>query len=98
MSFGLAYMENMSGDEGIRAFVEPCVILLILVLNAIVGVWCVTHRPRLTPYYKPRAAWSRAGQRTPLKGKAAEPFDAARLATSTLLSSPATRTLGLSSH
>ena len=49
VSFGLAYMENASGDEGIRAFVEPCVILLILVLNAIVGVWCVPDPPpRLT--------------------------------------------------
>lgn len=39
MSFLLAYFEESSGDEGIRAYIEPAVILLILVLNAIVGVW-----------------------------------------------------------
>lgn len=35
----LAYLEEGSGEEGIRAYIEPLVILLILVLNAIVGVW-----------------------------------------------------------
>ena len=37
VSFILALIEG--GDEGIRAFIEPFVILLILVLNAFVGVW-----------------------------------------------------------
>ena len=37
VSFAMAYFEE--GDEGIRAYIEPFVILLILVLNAIVGVW-----------------------------------------------------------
>ena len=39
VSFLLAYLEEGSAEEGIRAYIEPFVILLILVLNAIVGVW-----------------------------------------------------------
>ena len=39
VSFLLAYYEESSGEEGIRAYIEPAVILLILVLNAVVGVW-----------------------------------------------------------
>lgn len=38
VSFVLAYFEG-SGEEGISAYVEPLVILVILVLNAVVGVW-----------------------------------------------------------
>mmetsp|Transcript_2136 Transcript_2136/g.6512 ORF Transcript_2136/g.6512 Transcript_2136/m.6512 type:complete len:1024 (-) Transcript_2136:24-3095(-) len=37
LSFALAFAEHP--DERMQAFVEPFVILLILVLNAIVGVW-----------------------------------------------------------
>ncbi|GMH43584.1 hypothetical protein BSKO_11506 [Bryopsis sp. KO-2023] len=39
VSFGIAYLEGASGEEGIRAYIEPVVILLILIINAIVGVW-----------------------------------------------------------
>lgn len=39
MSFALAWFDESSKHEGLRAFVEPFVILLILVLNATVGVW-----------------------------------------------------------
>ena len=41
VSFGLAFVENRGADAGhsITAYVEPLVIVLILILNAIVGVW-----------------------------------------------------------
>ncbi len=39
ISFVLAYIEEGSHEEGIRAYIEPLVIVLILILNAVVGVW-----------------------------------------------------------
>ncbi|KAF8024515.1 hypothetical protein BT93_F1632 [Corymbia citriodora subsp. variegata] len=44
ISFILAYMHGSeSVDSGFEAYVEPFVIMLILVLNAIVGVWQETN-------------------------------------------------------
>mmetsp|Transcript_8650 Transcript_8650/g.24397 ORF Transcript_8650/g.24397 Transcript_8650/m.24397 type:complete len:1036 (-) Transcript_8650:98-3205(-) len=39
VSFCLTYFDSASSSEGWTAYVEPFVILTILVLNAIVGVW-----------------------------------------------------------
>jgi P-type Ca2+ transporter type 2C len=41
VSFVMAIFEEDTAAEGLRAYIEPFVILLILVLNAIVGVWQV---------------------------------------------------------
>mmetsp|Transcript_57814 Transcript_57814/g.102677 ORF Transcript_57814/g.102677 Transcript_57814/m.102677 type:complete len:1038 (-) Transcript_57814:55-3168(-) len=39
VSFLLAFFDEEAAKEGLKAYVEPFVILTILILNAIVGVW-----------------------------------------------------------
>ena len=39
VSFLLAYFNSDQKEEGLSAYIEPLVILMILVLNACVGVW-----------------------------------------------------------
>lgn len=47
ISFVLAYVDGHSTDEsGIGAYVEPLVILFILILNAVVGVWQESNAER----------------------------------------------------
>eukprot|EP00850_Spirogloea_muscicola_P009678 SM000055S18212 [mRNA] locus=s55:21353:28368:+ [translate_table: standard] len=47
VSFVLAYMDgDDASDGGITAYVEPLVILLILILNAVVGVWQESNAER----------------------------------------------------
>ena len=39
VSFLLAYFGQEGGEEGLRAYIEPLVILLILIINAFVSLW-----------------------------------------------------------
>ena len=41
VSFGISYAEEEPGADKLAKFIEPGVIVLILVLNATVGVWMV---------------------------------------------------------
>jgi Ca2+-transporting ATPase len=46
VSFLIAYFEEGAESEGLRAYVEPLVIVAILVLNAVVGVWQESNAER----------------------------------------------------
>lgn len=43
MSLGISYAEETEASDALSKFVEPGVIVLILVLNATVGVWMARH-------------------------------------------------------
>jgi len=45
VSFGISYAEESEGADALSKFIEPGVIVLILVLNATVGVWMARARP-----------------------------------------------------
>lgn len=49
ISFVLAFFDEESQHEGIKAFIEPAVIVLILILNAVVGVWQVREAVACVP-------------------------------------------------
>lgn len=49
LSFGISYAEETAGDDWRAKFVEPGVIVLILVLNATVGVIMVREPFRFRP-------------------------------------------------
>lgn len=72
VSFLLAYFEEGSAEEGIRAYIEPFVILLILVLNAIVGVWQESNAEAaleaLTSLQSEHASVYRQGKQVSLQG------------------------------
>ena len=46
VSFGISYAEEAEGADKLSKFIEPGVIVLILVLNATVGVWMARARRR----------------------------------------------------
>lgn len=39
ISFLLAFFDEKSKEEGLKAYVEPFVILTILILNAVIAIW-----------------------------------------------------------
>jgi Ca2+-transporting ATPase len=62
VSFLLAFFDEASKEEGLTAYVEPFVILTILVLNAIVGVWQESSAEKALDALKklaPDSAWVR---------------------------------------
>lgn len=46
VSFGISWFEESEEEKGVGHFIEPMVIVLILVLNATVGVWMVRSKER----------------------------------------------------
>jgi len=71
LSFGISYAEEAAGDDWRAKFVEPGVIVLILVLNATVGVIMVRSLPPSAPFHppapRPAAATASPAARRPRK-------------------------------
>lgn len=78
VSFGISYFEESpdGGERGIGHFIEPLVIVTILILNATVGVWMARAPRRAVPPLPIRRARSRARPRTPQESNAESALEA----------------------
>jgi hypothetical protein len=59
VSFGISYAEEEAHTDKLSKFIEPGVIVLILVLNATVGVWMARARAECRRARRPRGKSAR---------------------------------------